>query len=85
MGEVLVKGKNTTLLTSGLSQKRGHWTSLNNSSGTGGLILYTLMSGKGALNKFEDVTLALSLQRKIKVLQRNWIALKVTGAIEMRT
>lgn len=44
------------------------------------------MACKGALNKFaKDVTLALSLQRKIKVLHRNWIAVKVTGAIEMRT
>lgn len=43
------------------------------------------MTGKSALNKFaEDVTLALSLQRKVKVLQRNQIAVKVTGAIEMR-
>lgn len=44
------------------------------------------MACKGALNKFaEDVTLCLSLQRKIKVWNGNWIAVKVTGAIEMRT
>lgn len=49
------------------------------------LILFTLTSCKGALNKFaEDVTLALSLKRKIRVLHKNWIALKVTEAIEMR-
>lgn len=49
------------------------------------LILFTLMPCKGALNNFaEDVTLALSLKRKIRVLHKNWIALKVPGAIEMR-
>lgn len=50
------------------------------------LILFILMPCKDVLNKFaEDVTLALSLQREIIVLQKNWIALKVTGAIEMGT
>lgn len=48
------------------------------------LILFTLMPCKGTLNKFaEDVTLALSLQRKIRELHKSWIALKVSGATEM--
>lgn len=49
------------------------------------LLLFTLMPCKGELNKFaENVTLALSLQRRIRVLHKNWIVLKMTGAIEMR-
>lgn len=44
------------------------------------------MPCKGVLNKFvEDVTLVFSLQKKSRVLHKKWIALKVTGAIEMRT
>lgn len=49
------------------------------------LLLFTLIPCKGVLNKFaENVILALSLQRRIRVSHKNWIALKITGAIEMR-
>lgn len=69
-----------------LSQERSLMDFLQNLFWVWLLILFTLMPCKGRLNKFaEDVTLALSLQRKIRVLHKYWIALKVTGAIEMRT